>query len=94
MMRQQKTRATEEALGELHKVLAEELTKGVKYGQEIMDEEGTIKRVPATPAYLNTVRQFLKDNKIEAVGTAGSYMGNLSALANSSLPEFTEDFDS
>lgn len=93
MNRQTKTRATEEALGELHKVLAEELTKGVKYGQEIVDDEGKLKRVPPTPAFLNTVRQFLKDNKIEAVGTVGSYMGNLSALANSSLPEFTEDLD-
>jgi len=63
-------RATEEALGDLHETLARELKAQLskkhhkivknKAGEEIAIEEA------ASPALLNVIRQFLKDNQIEA----------------------------
>lgn len=68
--RMPKKRATEDALGELHEALAMKLKHLLnakhykvvknKAGEEIGIEEQT------PPALLNVIRQFLKDNNIEA----------------------------
>lgn len=58
--------------GELAKVLKEAITK------EYVDEGGN--PVPPPAAILNVARQFLKDNKIEAVSVEGSPLHNLADL--------------
>jgi len=49
------THGTVNDLGELHGLLARTLTENIKSGE-------------ATPAHLNVVRQFLRDNNIECLG--------------------------
>lgn len=66
--------ATESELASLHRQLAKELTERITEGDyEVAlteDEDGNVieNRVkkPVSPALLNTARQFLKDNNIEA----------------------------
>lgn len=64
-------KATEEALEALHKALAETLAVGVKDIKRAMadPEAGEIK---GAAALLNVARQYLKDNGIESLPTAGS----------------------
>jgi hypothetical protein len=81
-----KKKKTDEVLSDLHAQLAVHLTHGLVHGMEVMDDSGEIKRVPVNPAYLNVVRQFLKDNKMEALPAQGSPMGNLVEA----LPSFEE----
>lgn len=64
--------------GELAKVLKEAITK------EYVDEAG--QPMPPPAAILNVARQFLKDNKIEAVSVEGSPLHNLA-----DLPVFEDD---
>jgi hypothetical protein len=54
------------ALQKLHSDLAKELSKMVRGGQVVMDEKGMPVVISPTPAVLNVVRQFLKDNNIQA----------------------------
>lgn len=58
--------------GELAKVLKEAIVK------EYVDEAG--QPMPPPAAILNVARQFLKDNKIEAVSVEGSPLHNLADL--------------
>lgn len=77
-MTRKKTTASEESLGELHsalaKVLKEEIMKATAAGES------------PNAAVLNVARQFLKDNKIEAIPAEGSPLADLA-----SLPVFDED---
>lgn len=70
-------KADEKALGGLHGKLAEVLKDALTqdYGT---DDMGI--KVPPPAAILNVARQFLKDNKIEAVAVQGSHLGDLSDL--------------
>ncbi|HEK0906821.1 TPA: hypothetical protein SMQ04_001568 [Pseudomonas putida] len=54
-------------------------------GESVMGD-GKLVRLPPAPAYLNVIRQFLKDNKIESQAPKGSTMGDLS-----DLPIFDDD---
>lgn len=74
-------KASEKALIGLHGRLAEVLKDAL---QEQCDPDGN--KLPPNAAILNVARQFLKDNKIEAVPAKGSPMGDLS-----DLPVFDED---
>jgi hypothetical protein len=69
-------KADEKALGSLHGKLAELLTDTLS--QDFTDPETGISMPPA--AILNVARQFLKDNKIEAIGGVGTPLGDLSDL--------------
>ena len=51
---------------ELHGVLSRQLLKMVTGGQVVMDDKGMPVVISPTPAVLNVVRQFLKDNNIQA----------------------------
>ena len=86
MGHKEKGNATEESLGELHGELARYFTNGILHGMEAVNEDGKIIRTAATPAYLNVVRQFLKDNGIQAVARKGKPLGDLAAA----LPSFEE----
>lgn len=69
------SKADEKALVGLHGRLAEVLKDAL--GDQF-DENGN--KLPPNAAILNVARQFLKDNKIEAVPAKGSPMGDLSDL--------------
>lgn len=68
-------KATVKALGNLHARLAEVLTDSL---QDQYDADGN--KLPPNAAILNVARQFLKDNKIEAVPAKGSPLGTLADL--------------
>jgi hypothetical protein len=86
-------KATEKELAEVHGKLAEWCML-VMQGTPLLDKEGAAVLkpdgqpwlVPPSPAYLNVIRQLLKDNKIEAVATHGTPLGDLS-----DLPMFDDD---
>lgn len=76
-------KADEKALGGLHGKLAEVLKEALS--QDYIDPE-TGQKLPPPAAILNVARQFLKDNKIEAVAAEGSPLHNLA-----DLPIFEDD---
>jgi hypothetical protein len=67
--------ATKEAMQALHALLAEEFTKVLREGVTTRDEEGNLVRLTPTPAQLNVIRQFLKDNDIQAAMTSKHMKG-------------------
>jgi hypothetical protein len=76
-------KADEQSLAGLHGKLAEVLKEALE--QEYLDPDSGIK-LPPPAAILNVARQFLKDNKIEAVSAVGSPLHNLA-----DLPVFEDD---
>lgn len=75
-------KATEKELGELHNQLAKVLKDAIS--KNYTDEEGN--NLPPPAAILNVARQFLKDNKIEAVAAPGTPLADLA-----DLPVFDDD---
>jgi hypothetical protein len=77
------SKADEKALSGLHGKLAEILQEAITqdYG---VDDMGV--KVPPPAAILNVARQFLKDNKIEAVAAPGTPLHDLA-----DLPVFEDD---
>lgn len=69
-------KADEKALGGLHGKLAEVLKEALS--QTYTDEQGN--SLPPPAAILNVARQFLKDNKIEAIAVQGSPLHDLADL--------------
>jgi hypothetical protein len=71
------SKADEKALSGLHGKLAEILQEAITqdYG---VDDQGV--KVPPPAAILNVARQFLKDNKIEAVAAPGTPLHDLADL--------------
>lgn len=70
--------ADRDALGALHVALATAFADILNNGVKVTDDEGKLVSVTAPPAYLNVVRQFLKDNGIEAAtAPPGSALGNV-----------------
>lgn len=83
-----KSKATEASLGNLHGILCEHFADILKNGEEVVDKEtGEVSRRPPSAALLAQIRQFLKDNKIEAEPVQGSPLGHLVGT----LPDFTDD---
>ena len=76
-------KADEKSLAGLHGRLAEVLKEALE--QEYLDPDSGVK-LPPPAAILNVARQFLKDNKIEAVSAVGSPLHNLA-----DLPVFEDD---
>jgi hypothetical protein len=76
-------KADEQSLAGLHGKLAEVLKEALE--QEYLDPDSGVK-LPPPAAILNVARQFLKDNKIEAVSAVGSPLHNLA-----DLPVFEDD---
>lgn len=80
-------KATEKELAEVHNGLAQwcmSVMQGTplldKDGNAVLKPDGQPWLIPPSPAYLNVIRQFLKDNKIEANAAPGTPMGDLSDL--------------
>lgn len=76
-------KADEKALAGLHGKLAEVLKDALD--QDYIDPESGAK-IPPPAAILNVARQFLKDNKIEAMAVKGSPLHDLA-----DLPVFDDD---
>jgi hypothetical protein len=58
--------ASKNRLEELHDLLATKMKDILENGEVVTDREGNALRVTPTAATLSAVRQFLKDNNIEA----------------------------
>jgi hypothetical protein len=76
-------KADEKALAGLHGKLAEVLQEAIS--KDYLDPE-TGEKLPPPAAILNVARQFLKDNKIEAIAAEGSPLAGLA-----DLPVFEDD---
>ena len=76
-------KADEKALGSLHGKLADVLKDALS--QQYVDPDSGLP-VPPPAAILNVARQFLKDNKIEAIAAEGSPLHSLA-----DLPVFEDD---
>lgn len=88
------TRASEKELGLTHKEFAQwcrMILKGVplldKFGHAVLNEDGQPWLVPPSPAHMNVIRQFLKDNQIEAAVIPMDGEGK----SLDDLPSFEED---
>lgn len=70
-------KADEKALGGLHGKLAEVLKDALS---QTYTDPDTGAALPPPAAILNVARQFLKDNKIEAIAAQGSPLADLADL--------------
>lgn len=80
-------KASKELLAKIHELLAEEMKRILE--DRPVDENGYT--VPPTASELNVIRQFLKDNGIEALAGAGdgdSAFDNLIKSAQQSVGTF------
>lgn len=69
--------ASESLLGSLHELAAQMMIESLK-GQPILDENGKeIGRTRPTPADLNVITKFLKDNNITATREGSTALGEL-----------------
>jgi len=90
------TRASEQELGLTHKEFSQWcrlILQGVplldKDGRAVLKPDGQPYLIPPSPAHMNVIRQFLKDNSIEAAVIPG--FGDVSGKDLSDLPSFDED---
>lgn len=58
--------ASKDLMSRLHEALATEMSKMLDEGVTAKDEEGNIVKLSPSPSTMNVIRQFLKDNNIEA----------------------------
>lgn len=83
-----KPKATESALGSLHGILCEHFADILMNGEQVVDiETGEVSFRKPSAAVLAQIRQFLKDNKIEASPENGSPLAHLVGV----LPKFTDE---
>ena len=83
-------KATKEMMERLHRVMAEEFVKVLEEGMTTTDKDsGEIVKLTPSPAMLNVIRQFLKDNGIE--GVAADEDSPLKRAADLLAKEFPED---
>ena len=74
---QQVANATEGDMKELHGELSRQLRNMLISGQVVMDDKGMPVVLSPTPAVLNVVRQFLKDNNVTCKPTKTNDLGDL-----------------
>ena len=76
-----------DVLNELHDELGKQLLTILKEGVPVKDDEtGIVTKAPASPAYLNIMRQLLKDCNIQATEKNPSIAGIVEGL-----PDFAGD---
>jgi hypothetical protein len=87
------TKATEEELSEIHNSMAgwcKLVLQGIPLlndeGKAVLKPDGQPWLIPPSPAHLNIVRQFLKDNKIDSPETGAKVVD-----IPSTLPDFGEE---
>lgn len=75
-------KASNEALSNLHELLANTLAQAIKEGVTIaVNDKGEPIKAPAGAAILNVARQFLKDNNIDSTPEATNPIGLLKEAA-------------
>jgi hypothetical protein len=72
--------ASRAQLEKLHEALAKVLTVALEDGVQVVDRDGNVSTATAPAAYLKEAREFLKDNKIEAIATAGTPLSRLASV--------------
>lgn len=84
--------ASKDSLNDVHAKLAE-VMRGMLEGVPMKDEKtGEIVMAPPSPAALNVIRQFLKDNDITALTVPGSPLGELKqAVGKLPFPAAADD---
>lgn len=80
--------AKDDTLQSLHEALANDMLDRLSNGEEVV-KDGEVVRVKPSAATLNAIRQFLKDNGIEAQRLPGNPLGKLA----SQLPFTGEEDD-
>lgn len=61
------SKASKALMAELHGALAKEMARILNDGVTATDDDGNVVKLTPGAAHLNVIRQFLKDNSIEAV---------------------------
>ncbi len=61
------SKASKELMSQLHGALAKEMAKMLNEGVTAVNDDGEVIKLTPGAAHLNAIRQFLKDNQIEAV---------------------------
>lgn len=69
--------ASKEVVEGLHAALAKAFQNILDEGIKALDADGNPVTVTAPANYLNVIRQFIKDNDVQALALPGSAMGNL-----------------
>lgn len=76
-------------LNSLHHKLAESLLDRLENGVKVVTKQGDVETADISPADLNVIRQFLKDNNVNGIVTDDNPLGK---LAKHALPKtFGED---
>lgn len=78
--------ASKKAMEQLHAALAGEMAKILQDGVTEVTKDGEVVKVTAGAAYLSTIRQFLKDNGIEAQSGNGASAVPFDELKKKALP--------
>jgi hypothetical protein len=71
------SKASEDALGELHAAVANVLTDTLENGAVVMDNEGEARRITPPAAYIGAAIAFLKNNNITADPSSNEGLKNL-----------------
>lgn len=66
---------TKEDMNDLHQLLAKEFRNMLVNGVKARDDEGNVVTLTPSSAQLNVIRQFLKDNDIQAAMTSKHMKG-------------------
>jgi hypothetical protein len=83
------SKASNAAMEALHGVLASTFKDILENGEAVVDKEtGELTRITPGAATLNAIRQFLKDNKIEAANGTNK---DMNAIARMHLPFQSEN---
>lgn len=77
------SRASAKTLDKLHEALARTFKEILEEGEVVTDKDGNAMRVKPGASTLNAIRQFLKDNGVEAVPDNN---GEVRGLGLSNLP--------
>lgn len=85
--------ASKQAMERLHAALADEMANILKDGRKEVTKDGTVVQVNPSPADLNAIRQFLKDNGIEAQAGSGKGAKSFDELKSKALPFLTREDD-
>lgn len=86
--------ASKRAMEQLHAALAGEMKKILEDGVKEVTKDGEVVQVTAGAQYLNAIRQFLKDNGIEAqMGNTSPGAKPFDELKSKALPFLTREDD-
>jgi len=74
------SKASQEALAQLHSLLASALSTIIKDGVKVITKEGDEVFLSAPASFFKEAREFLKDNGVEALPAANAGLQSLAAV--------------